>query len=215
MKQSNCDFIKIIKTDLKRQKLAWRNLNIMIKLKDKKVAVIDIETTGLDPEIELILEIGIVEVDLLTGETKILFESLVKEPKFGEEHRDAWIFSNSDLKFEDFENAPLLDDLKQKISEILNQYSITAFKKAFDLDFLKAKKISIPKELPCIMLTAQNILKIPYQYDSSRYKRPNVQEAWDFFFPNSEYIEKHRAIDDAIHEAKILFEISRCGQFLI
>lgn len=190
-------------------------MNIMRELKYNKVAVIDIETTGLNPEIELILEIGIVELDLATGETKILFDSLVKETKFGEEHKEAWIFSNSDLKFEDFENAPLFDDLKQKISEIFNQYPITAFNKAFDLDFLKAKEINIPKELPCIMLTAQNIIKIPYQYDSSRYKRPNVQEAWDFFFPNSEYIEKHRAADDAIHEAKILFELYKRRQFHI
>ena len=187
----------------------------MRKLKDNKVAVIDIETTGLDPKRDLILEIGIVELNLDTGEIRILFDSLIKEPKFGKEYRDSWIFSNSDLKFEDFENAPLFDDLKQKLSEIFNQHPVTAFKKAFDLGFLKAKEINIPKELPCIMLTAKNILKIPYQYDSSRYKRPNVQEAWDFFFPKSEYIEKHRAADDAIHEAKILFELYKRGQFHI
>ena len=187
----------------------------MRNLEDNKVAVIDIETTGLNPEIELILEIGIVELDLVTGETKVLLDSLVKEPKFGEEHRKAWIFNNSDLKFEDFENAPLFDDLKQKIRELFNQYPMTAFNKAFDLDFFKAREINIPKELPCIMQTAQNILKIPYKYDSSKYKRPNVQEAWDFFLPNSKYIEKHRAADDAIYAAKILFELYKRGQFPI
>ena len=157
--------------------------------KNNKVAVIDIETTGTNPFRDLILEIGIAELDLETGEIKILFDSLVKEPKFGEKHRDAWIFSNSDLRFEDFEDAPRFDDNKKKVSKIISQYPITVFKKDFDFSFLKARKIKIPKELPCIMLTAQNILKIPYQHDSSRYKRPNVQEAWDFFFPNSEYIE--------------------------
>jgi len=187
----------------------------MRKSNNDKVAVIDIETTGKKSEKDLILEIGIVELSLATGETKILFDSLVKEPKFGEEHRDAWIFDNSDLKFENIENAPLFDNLKQKIREICNQYPITAFNKSFDLGFLKARKINVPKELPCIMLTAQNILKIPYQYDRSRYKRPNCQEAWDFFFPNSEYVEKHRAADDAIHEAKILFELYKRGQFHI
>jgi len=187
----------------------------MRKLEDNKVAVIDIETTGKEPERDLILEIGIVELSLISGETKILFDSLVKEPKFGEKNRDAWIFDNSDLRFENFENAPLFDKLRQEISEILHQYPITAFNKSFDLGFLKAREINIPKELPCIMLTAQNILKIPYKYDRSRYKIPNVQEAWDFFFPNSDYIEKHRAADDAIHEAKILFELCKRGQFHI
>lgn len=190
-------------------------MNIMKKLNNDKVAVIDIETTGTIQESDLILEIGIVELSLLTGETKILFNSLVKEPKFGEEHRDTWIFDNSDLKFENIENAPPFENLKQKISEIFNQYPITAYNKAFDLGFLKARGINVPKELPCIMLTAQNILKIPYKYDSSRYKKPNVQESWDFFFPNNEYTEKHRAVDDANHEAKILFELYKRGHFLI
>ena len=180
-----------------------------------KVAVIDIETTGLDPNIDLILEIGIVELSLITGETKILFDSLVKEPKFGEEHRDAWIFDNSDLKFENIENAPLFDNIKQKIREICNQYPITAFNKSFDLGFLKAREINIPVELPCIMLTSTNICKIPFPTGGKGNKWPRCQEAWDFFFPNSEYIEKHRAVDDAIHEAKILFELCIRGQFPI
>lgn len=188
---------------------------MMNKLNNDKVLVVDIETTGTKQEIDLILEIGIVELSLLTGETKILFNSLVKEPKFGAEHRDAWIFSNSDLKFKNIENAPPLENLKQKLSEIFIQYPITAYNKAFDLGFLKARGINVPKELPCIMETAQNILKIPYKFNSSKYKKPNVQEAWDFLFPKSEYTEKHRAVDDAIHEAKILFELYKRGHFHI
>ncbi len=53
-----------------------------------KIAVIDIETTGLDPIYDLILEIGIVELDLLTGEKNILFDSCVREPDFGESHNE-------------------------------------------------------------------------------------------------------------------------------
>ena len=181
----------------------------------KKVAVIDIETTGLDPIRDLILEIGIVELSLKTGKTKILFDSFVKEPKFGEEHRDSWIFNNSDLKFEDIENAPLFDNLKMKINEIFNQYPITAFNKSFDLGFLKVREIIVPIELPCIMLTTTNICRIPFPTGGRRYKWPKCQEAWDFFFPNSDYIEKHRAADDAIHEAKILFELYTHGLFPI
>ena len=190
-------------------------MNIMRKLNNDKVAVIDIETTGKKSERDLILEIGIVELSLATGETKILFDSLVKEPKFGEEHRDAWIFDNSDLTFENIENAPLFDNLKQKIREICNQYPITAFNKSFDLGFLKAREINVPKELPCIMLTTTNICRIPSSTRRGEYKWPKCQEAWDFFFPNSDYIETHRAADDAIHEAKILFELYINGQFPI
>ena len=199
--------------DLNGQNSVSKTMNNAYKLNSKKVAVVDIETTGFNPLKELILEIGIVELSLLTGETKILFDSFIKEQEFGEKHRDAWIFSNSDLKFEDIENAPLFDNLKETINEIFNKYPVTAFNKSFDLGFLKARGINIPIELPCIMLTATNICRIPFPSGGSGYKWPKCQEAWDFFFTDSEYIEKHRAADDAIHEAKILFELYKCGQF--
>lgn len=35
------------------------------------------------------------------------------------------------------------------------------------------------------------------------------QEAWRHFFGNTGYIEKHRGLDDAIHEAKIVFELHK------
>ncbi len=178
-----------------------------------RVAVIDVETTGLNPIYDLIIEIGIIELNLKTGETKIIFDSFVKEPKFGEEHRDSWIFDNSDISFEDIENAPLLDNFKEDLHEIFKKYPTTAFNKSFDLGFLKYRGIKILKELPCIMKTATNICRILFPNGGSRYKWPSCQEAWDYFFPNSDYNEKHRAADDAIHEAKILFELISRGHF--
>ncbi len=164
---------------------------------------------------DLILEIGIVKLDLETGDTKINFDSHVREPTFGDKHKSSWIFKNSDLKFEDVEKAPLLEELKQEIQEIFHKCYITAFNKSFDLGFLKARGFEFPDELPCIMLTSTNICRIPSRYNRRGYKWPSAQEAWDFFFPNSDYIEKHRAADDAIHEAKILYEIYRKGLYPI
>ena len=185
-----------------------------------KVAVVDIETTGLDALNELILEIGIVELNIETGETKVLFNNFVKETSFGEEYRNAWIFDNSDMKFEDGLNAPNLEKFRNELQEIFNNYDVTAFNKTFDLGFLKARGFHFPKELPCIMITATDICKIPFtkgirkeRYGNREFKWPKVQEAWDFFFPNSNYTEGHRAADDAIHEAKILFELYKSGKF--
>jgi len=177
----------------------------------KKIAVIDIETTGLRPINSLILEIGIVELDLDTGNIMVIFDSHVREPSFGANDRHAWIFDNSDLSFEDIEKAPLLDEFKQELQEIFNTYSITAFNISFDLGFLKARGFKFPNELPCIMISSTNICKIPHRNRGTGYKWPKAQEAWDFFFPNSDYIEKHRAADDAVHEAKILFEMVNRG----
>ncbi len=185
-----------------------------------KVAVIDIETTGLKASNDLILEIGIVELNLDTEETKVLFNNFVKEPSFGEKYRNAWIFDNSDMKFEEALNAPNLEKFRNELQEIFNNYGVTAFNISFDLGFLKARGFNFPNELPCIMITATDICKIPHpngirkdRYRNSEFKWPKVQEAWDFFFPNSNYIEGHRAADDAIHEAKILFELYKSGTF--
>ena len=208
--------LKDIKKDFDEQVFILRNNIIKKDLSSNTVAVIDIETTGLVSTRDLILEIGIVELSLLTGETRILFDSFVRETSFGEEHKESWIFDNSDIKFEDVVNAPFFDDtIKEKLSEIFNQYRVTAFNKSFDLGFLKARGINIPKELPCIMLTATGICKIPFPNGGTGYKWPTCQEAWGFFFPNSGYTEKHRATDDAIHEAKILLELYRRGKFPI
>ena len=175
------------------------------------VIVVDCETTGLDPHYDLILEIGIVELNLLTGETRILFDSIIKEPMFGEEHKYSWIFENSDLSFDDVMNAPILDEVKPEIQAILNRNSVTAYNKSFDFGFLKSRGFDVPNELPCIMKTATNILKIPFRRGNKKYKWPNCQESFEFFFPATDYIEKHRAADDAIHEAMILYEIFQRG----
>lgn len=174
----------------------------------KKIAVIDIETTDLKPHNGLIVEIGIVELNLKTGDIKVILDTHVKELGFGIKHRDSWIFENSEMLFEDVEGAPPLNSLKYRIQEILNQYRITAFNKSFDLGFLKSRGFKVHEELPCIMLTATDIIKIEREWG---YKWPSAQEAWDYFFPNTDYKEKHRATDDAIHEAQILYEIYQRG----
>ena len=127
-----------------------------------KIAVVDIETTGLDPCNDLIIEIGIVELNLHNGQTQVLFDSLVREQGFGDNHRNSWIFLNSNVKFEEVKDAPPFESVRLKLERILDEYPVTAFNKSFDLGFLKARGINVPNELPCIMRTATNICKIPF-----------------------------------------------------
>jgi len=191
----------------------FRDINDFLKKPNhKKIAIIDIETTDIKTE-GCIIEIGIVELDLMTGETRILFDSLVKEPLFGDIHKNSWIFFNSDLKFEDVINAPGLDHVKDEIQEILNQYSLTAYNNAFDFGFMESRGFTIKKDIPDIMVVAKEACKI--MYTKGGYKIPKMQEAWDNLFPNTNYREAHRAVDDAIHEAEILFEMYKRGEYKI
>lgn len=178
-----------------------------------KILVLDIETTGFLNGGGLIIEVGIVSLDLKSGDIEEVYSSLCKEDKFSKECESSWIFKNSDLKFSDVISARPFIIIKQEVQEILNQYplGITAFNKKFDFDFLKDRGIEIEKELPCPMLQATNVCKLPGRY--GRYKWPKVEEAYVFFFPESKYVEEHRGLDDAKHEAEIVFELYKRNLF--
>jgi len=40
-----------------------------------------------------------------------------------------------------------------------------------------------------------------------------VEEAFDFFFPDNEYVEAHRGADDSKHEAMIVYKLYELGVF--
>ena len=117
------------------------------------------------------------------------------------------------MSFDDVQKAPSLESFREELQDIFNTYRITAFNISFDLGFLKARGFTFPNELPCIMLTATDICEIPYPSGRQGNKWPKVQEAWDYFFPKTNYIEKHTAADDAEHEANILYELIKLGEF--
>ena len=185
----------------------------------KEIAVVDIETTGFQNQGGLIVEIGIVGLDLDTGNITNEFDSIVKENDFSERHNKnpyGWIFQNSDLKYEDVLLGTNLTKMLPEIQTLLNKFSLgaTAFNKQFDFGFLKSRGLRI-KELPCIMLSATPVVDLPPNPGFSDPKWPKVEEAWEYFFPNTVYKEAHRALDDARHEALIAFELYKLGKFQI
>lgn len=183
----------------------------------KKILVLDIETTGFLQKKGSIVEIGIVELNLENGEVKEVYDSLCKESIFSENHTKepfGWIFQNSDLKPEDVENAPDFEIVKKEVQDILDLYPLgcTAFNNAFDFGYLKDRGIII-KALPCPMKLSTDICKLPHRNGRSGYKWPKVEEAFDHFFPDNNYTEKHRGADDAFHEAMIVYELYKLGVF--
>lgn len=185
----------------------------------KKILVLDIETTGFLNEGGSIVEIGIVELNLNNGDCKIIYNSLCRENILTAKHKEepfGWIFRNSDLTVEEVRNAPLFEKVKKEVQEILNKYPLgcTAYNNVFDFGFLRDRGIVI-KGLPCPMKLSTPICQIPNQNGYSGYKWPKVEEAYEHFFPNSNYIEKHRGADDALHEAQIVYSLYKMGVFKI
>lgn len=182
----------------------------------KDIIVVDIETSGFQKQGGLIVEVGIVGLNLETGNITDEFDAIVKEKGFGEKHAKnpyGWVFQNSDLKYEDVLLANDLTKILPVIQTIFDKYSLgaTAFNKQFDFGFLKSRGLII-KELPCIMLSAAPVVDLPPNPGFSDAKWPKVEEAWKYFFPNVAYKEAHRALDDARHEALIAHELYKLGK---
>lgn len=180
---------------------------------DNKIAVIDIETTGFLNDGGTIVEVAIIELDLDTCETKILLDYVVHETNITlDKLKDSWIIKNSDLTIEQVRYSINLKHIINSISKIVEQYSVTAFNRQFDVGFLKDRGVIFKYLYPCPMLELTPIMKLHFNNNRSignAYKWPNVEEAYKFFFPNEEYKEKHRACDDALHEAKIIYQLHK------
>jgi DNA polymerase III epsilon subunit-like protein len=168
-----------------------------------KILVIDIETLGFDPAIDAIAEIGVVSLDLDTHEILDEFYSLLNEydkPR----SPSAWIFSHSNLKFKEMvEKGVQIEEIRPKLQQLFDTYSLTSYNQAFDFRFLKDRKFKIEKIAPDPMLIATDVLQIHHEYYGVKY--PKVQECLDFFELNEQ--EPHRALLDARQEAKIIVEL--------
>jgi len=178
---------------------------------ENKILVVDIETTGLDKVKDCIVEIGAAEIDLKTGIITGVFNSLCREKHLTAKHRDAWIFSNSDLTPEEVRNAPPFEEVVAKFQELASRYTrgATAFNRVFDMGFLHVRGVKFPRLVPCPMLLSTDICEIPGKFGKNKW--PKVEEAFSFFYPGFEYTEKHRGADDAYHEAMIVRELHKIG----
>lgn len=187
-------------------------------MKDK-ILVLDIETVGgFTPKDGFVVEIGIVELNIKTGKVKPVFESLCRESGMTAKHRKSWIFENSDLTVEEVRAAPMFDEIKPKIQEIISKYELgcTAFNHAFDFGHLEHRGIVFPKKLDCPMKKITPIIKLPSKNGRGGFKWPSVTESVSFLFPNNKkYKEAHRGLSDAVDEAEIVFEMIKRGWFEI
>lgn len=181
-----------------------------------KILVLDIETTGFLQTGGKIVEVGIVELDLNTGNRTTLFDEVCHESGITlEEVEKSWIIQNSDLTIEMIKYSGSLEGKRKRIQKILNDYPLgaTAFNNAFDFGFMEDRGFIFPKKLPCPMKLATDICKLPNPRGG--YKWPKVEEAHLHFFGNVGYVEKHRGADDAFWEAQIVHKLYELGIFKI
>lgn len=173
-----------------------------------KIAIIDIETTSKYLNCGHIVEIGICELNIMTGQATPLFNSIIKEVENFDSH--AWIFQNSTLKPEEvISQGKSLEEVRTQLQTIFDTYICLAYNSPFDFGWLRSRNFTILHTFNDPMFIMQDILKIENQYGYDEYKWPSVQECLNFLHINIR--EPHRALDDAMLEAKIIWYLFQQG----
>lgn len=177
------------------------------------IIVLDIETTNFLNKGGKIVEVGAVSLDLDTGYTEAIFDSLMREPGLTQSDRESWIFKNSTLTVEDVREASASELVLQQLQAVIDQYpdGVTAFNRDFDIGFLSSRGIRFPKLQPCPMKVATDVCKVPAAYGG--FKWPKVEECYSIFFPEYEYKEAHRGLSDAIDEAVLVYYLYKQGYY--
>lgn len=178
-----------------------------------KILVVDIETTGFLGSGGCIVELGAVSLDMETGVIEVVYDKVFNPGLEREELEKSWIVSNGYMSAETILAGIKFDDEREAIQAIVDIYDgVTAFNRNFDIQFLEVYGIKFAKLTPCPMLLSTPICKLPSR--RGVFKWPNAEEAYKHFYPESEYVEKHRGADDAMHEAEIIYAMHKNGQYL-
>ena len=186
----------------------------------KKIAVVDIETNGLDPMVDSIFQVGIVLLDIETGAREKILDITCKESN-RKISKDAWVFKNSRLKYEDVVEAKEFKEFKDQLQKVFDEFPATAYNSRFDFGFLESRGIKIKKKFADPMLILTPILKLPFPpkkesafkkthykpKPENEYEFPTVPESWNYLFPSQPIVEPHIAVEDADLEAQILFKL--------
>lgn len=177
-----------------------------------EILVVDIETANIDItkniwDIKncLICEIGVVNLNLDSGEIKSLFNKTCKD--YNSPDPESWIFKYTSLTSKMVEESNNFEDFTDELQEIFIRKPVTAWGHNKDLRILTSfpRYLRTPSTFwdPKCVLT--NFLQIPLD-SGGGYKWPKVTEAFEYFYPNEKWQQTHRANDDAKIEADIIFQ---------
>ena len=186
--------------------------------------VVDTETTGLgkNPN-DKVVDIGIVALDTDTGSVEDVYSSVIgyDVESWDEQHRNAWIFSHSDLTLDDVRNAPPFSRVRDDVKSILVGKTVTSYNTVFDFRFLLRDEWMLRgwfRLAPCIMEAATPVVGIRLGDDAyGWYKWPKLEEAYACLCPSDPVGiadgQDHRALSDARAAAYVLKAMMESGNY--
>lgn len=153
------------------------------------VVFLDIETSGLNPQTSEILEIGAIKIE---NKNITSFHTFVKNKK----EVPLEIFSLcTNLKQKDLDNAPNLNEIKDKLLSFLEDKTIICHNGDFERKFISYYIPNFQNEIIDSMELAA-ILEPYHKEFNLEYLKNELT--------NDKEIEKHRAIDDVIDTIKVV-----------
>lgn len=116
--------------------------------KDLPLAVLDVETTGLEPEEDRIIEIAIIRFE--KGEVVERWGRLVSPGRAIPEE----VTRITGIKDDDLQGAPLFEEIAQEIHDRLQGVGVVAYNLSFDRGFIRAElercRLSWPDDAPTL-----------------------------------------------------------------
>lgn len=154
---------------------------------------LDIETTGLNPNRDKIIEVGAALVDLKTRKIKKRYETFIS-PGVPVPHAVTHLTGITD---KDLEGAPRIEDIKDKLLKFVGDYPIMGHNINFDLDFLDMNDI----ETSNTRLDSMDIahMAIPKEHSYSLEILAEIFGAIE--------VGKHRALHDAEVNIDLMFKL--------
>ncbi|MCM8832675.1 MAG: exonuclease domain-containing protein [Candidatus Omnitrophica bacterium] len=161
-----------------------------MKLKINELFAIDVETTGLDPEINRICEISILKIK--NNNLDEIFTTFINP----ETKIPINISNLTGIRDIDLENAPKFKEVAEKIYNLINQKILLCHNANFDISFLKKEFERSGYKLPEIKIIDTYIIAKKF----FKFKKNSLQSISKFYKIKG---TEHRAEDDA----KKTFEI--------
>lgn len=169
-------------------------------LKNKKFAIVDVETTGASPVFDRIIEIGIIRIE--NGEISSTFNTLINPGTVV----SPFIERITGIKTEDLTGAPTFEEVKNKIEELLDGAIFVAHNARFDYGFVKneIKRTGSSYNSKCLCTVRLSRKLFP---EHKKHDLSTLIDRFDFECEN-----RHRAYDDAKVLWDFLLHIQKNGR---
>ncbi|MEE3400616.1 MAG: hypothetical protein VZQ28_01460 [Methanomethylophilus sp.] len=203
-----------------------------------RILVLDTETTGLDggpdgpgdsAHRDLVVDIGICEACLSTGEVREVYSSIVgyDTDEWPDSLRNSWIFQNTDLTVEAVRDAEPFGAVRKQVAAKIRGRWLTTYNVRFDLDkFLYRDPWDFRgmfNECRDIMFSAADAFKLPLpdarlETEFQKYAYPKLDYSYAKLFPDSDPagimgVQDHRALSDAKVASYVMLKLHSEGLY--